>query len=351
MKTIVLITRENSQRATHVSIFLCNSLREANHFCHFVKRLPLDGEDKLVARRITANVEHSLEKYQPFKFDDFVKINDKVIQLVLHEVESQILAFALKEAKDEMKDKFFINMSRRAAEMLKEDMEYMGPVNESDIENARQVVVDIYDDLALENNRFDEAWIKYKNLKENSAKNNENFDGEDHIVLVFHGAETTADFISVFLFDDSDSADNFCDYLNPLKMEKGSFYYAMYADQMTEYETTKPPLVSFEQIFEYNRRQYDGNMIIREALNKFDPHAILMAFKGMSKRSRMLIMQSLPTKITDKINEIIEDSDKNYADLFSLNETRQAQKRILKAINKTANKSRHGKFGYEILKD
>ena len=66
MKTIVLITRENNERATHVSVFLCNSLSEASNFCRFVKRLPLAGEDKLVARWITANVEYSLEKYQPF---------------------------------------------------------------------------------------------------------------------------------------------------------------------------------------------------------------------------------------------------------------------------------------------
>jgi hypothetical protein len=347
MKTIVLITRENSERATHVLLFLCGSLKEANHFCRFVKHLPLAGEEKLVARRITANVEHPLEKYQPFKFEDFVKVDDRKLQLVMRELDAQMLAFALKEAKDEVKDKFFRNMSHRAADMLKEDMEYMGPVDESDIENARQVVVDIYDDLVFENNRFDEAWIKYKNQKENSVKNNEDLNGENHIVLVFRGAETNADFISVFLFDDSDSADNFCDYLNSLKTEKGTFCYAMYTDQMIEYETTKPPLETFDQIFEYNRRP-EGNILIRDALEKFDPRTLLTAFKGMSKRSRTLIMQSLPTKITDKINELIERSDKNYVDLIPLHKTRHAQQLILKAINKFA---KSGKYKYEILKD
>jgi len=192
MKTIVLITRENNERATHVSVFLCNSLSEANHFCHFVKRLPLAGEGKLVARWITANVEYPLEKYQPFKFDDFVKVDSRILQRVMRELDSQILAFALIDAKDEVKDKFFMNMSRRAATMLKEDMEYMGPVNESDIENARQVIVDIYDDLALENKRFNDAWKKYKDLKENSTKNKDDFNGENHIVIVFRGTETAA---------------------------------------------------------------------------------------------------------------------------------------------------------------
>jgi hypothetical protein len=352
MKTIVLITRENSEKAIFVSVFLCNTLSEANHFCRFVKRLPLAGEDKLFARRITANVEHSLEKYQPFKFDDFVKVDDRLLQFVFRELDAQILAFALNEAKDEVQDKFFRNMSRRAANMLKEDMEFMGPVNETDIENARQVVVDIYDDLALENSRFDEAWIRYKALKENSAKIKEDFKGEKHIVIVFRGEGTSADFVSVFLFDESGSADNFCRYLNSLHQDEGSFFYAKQAEQMIEYETTKPALLSFDQIFENDKKYHGKFIIIREALKKFKPLDILAAFKGIDKQSRTLIMQSLPTKTTDEINEIIKRSDKNYADIISLNETREAQQRILDAVNKAAEKFRQDKLGggIEIFK-
>ena len=88
MKTIVLITRENSERVSHVSVFLFGSDSEAKHFCYFVNRLSLAGEDKLVARRIIANAEYSLEKYQPFSFDDFVKLDDRTIQRVLRESDS-----------------------------------------------------------------------------------------------------------------------------------------------------------------------------------------------------------------------------------------------------------------------
>jgi len=51
MQTIVLITRENSERVTHVSVYLCSNYNEANHFCYFVNRLSLAGEDKLIAKR------------------------------------------------------------------------------------------------------------------------------------------------------------------------------------------------------------------------------------------------------------------------------------------------------------
>ena len=314
MKTIVLITRENSERATNVSVFLCNSDSEAKHFCHFVNRLPLAGDDKLIARRITTNVEYSLEKYQPFKFDDFAKLDDRKIQLIMRELDSEMLAVSLIDAKEEVKDVFFRNMSKRAASMLEEDIAYWGPVSESDIENARQVTLDIYDDVTREN-RFDEAWARYKNLKKEKTKNKKNFDNEKHIVLAFRGVKTAADFVSVYLFDDNESADDFCHYLNSLESDKESFFYAKHAEQITEYETTKPALVSFDQIFEYNRRY--GGWIIREALKKFDAHTILKAFKGIDKCSRMLIMQSIPTKTTDEINELIEESDKNNYDCFS----------------------------------
>ena len=350
MKTIVLITRENSEKTTNVSVFLCDSYSDAKHFCHFVKRLSLAGEDKLFARRITVNAEYSLEKYQAFGFDDFVKLNDRTIQRAMREMDSQILAIALMDAKKEVKDIFFRNMSKRAAAMLQEDMEYVGPVTESDIESARQYTLNVYDDLIIEN-RFDEAWVKYRKMKENEIKNQDDSNGETSIGLVFRGAGNTADFVSVYLFDEYSSADQFCHYLNSLEPDKGSFFYARHIDQMTEYETTKPLLISFDQIFDLNRvcGEYNGAFIIREALKKFSSTAILQAVKGLDKRSRMLLMQSLPTKSTDEINESIEKSDKYNTDLTSLNYTRKAQQRIIDAVNKIACKFRRGEYTQDVV--
>jgi len=342
MRTIVLITRENSERTTHVSVFLFGSDSEAKHFCHFTNRLSLAGEDKLVARRITVNAEYSLEKCQPFSFDDFIKLDGRTMQRVIRESDSQILAVALKDAKEEVKEQFLRNMSKRASSMLEEDMEYWGPATESDIENARQLILDIYDDLTREN-RFDEAWAKYKNLKESKTENQEECDNRDHIVLVFCGAETVADCVSVYLFDEYKSADHFCNYLNALKPEKDSFFHARHADQMVEYETTKPLLTSFDQIFEYSRvhGEFDGALIIREALKKFESYTILKALKGLDKHSRTLIMQSLPTKFTDEINEDIEHSDKYRTDFFTLSDSRKAQQKIINAVNVTYCKYKH----------
>ncbi len=78
-----------------------------------------------------------------FIFEDVVKIDDKGIQAVLKEIDNDELALALKTASEELSDKIFQNMSDRAAELVKEDMEYMGPVRVSDVESAQQRIVDI----------------------------------------------------------------------------------------------------------------------------------------------------------------------------------------------------------------
>jgi len=78
-----------------------------------------------------------------FVFEDILLVNDKGIQSVLKEVDNDELALALKTASDELKEKMFNNMSERAAQLIKEDMDYMGPVRLSDVESAQQKIVDI----------------------------------------------------------------------------------------------------------------------------------------------------------------------------------------------------------------
>ena len=78
-----------------------------------------------------------------FVFEDIQKVNDKGIQSVLKEVDNSELALALKTASKELQNKIFKNMSERAAAMIAENMQYMGPVRVSDVEAAQQRIVDI----------------------------------------------------------------------------------------------------------------------------------------------------------------------------------------------------------------
>lgn len=77
-----------------------------------------------------------------FVFDDISKLTDKDIQVVLKNVEASKWALALKGASDEFKQKILGNMSQRAAEMLREEMEFLGPVKLSDVEAVQQLIVE-----------------------------------------------------------------------------------------------------------------------------------------------------------------------------------------------------------------
>jgi len=78
-----------------------------------------------------------------FVFDDIGKLTDKDIQTVLKNVETPQWALALKGASPELKQKILGNMSQRAAAMLTEEMEYLGPVRLSEVEAVQQQIVDI----------------------------------------------------------------------------------------------------------------------------------------------------------------------------------------------------------------
>jgi len=78
-----------------------------------------------------------------FVFEDINLVDDRGIQMVLKEVDNSDLALALKTASEDLKQKIFRNMSERAAGMIQEEMEYMGPVKLSDVESSQQKIVDI----------------------------------------------------------------------------------------------------------------------------------------------------------------------------------------------------------------
>lgn len=78
-----------------------------------------------------------------FVFEDILSLDNRSIQRTLREVDNQDLIMALKGASEDVKKRIFENMSKRQAEMVKEDMEYMGPVRLRDVEDAQQKIVNI----------------------------------------------------------------------------------------------------------------------------------------------------------------------------------------------------------------
>lgn len=78
-----------------------------------------------------------------FVFEDIVHLDDRSVQQVLREVDTKELSLALKGVSDEVAQKVFRNMSKRAASMLQEEMEFMGPVRLRDVEASQQRIVNI----------------------------------------------------------------------------------------------------------------------------------------------------------------------------------------------------------------
>ena len=78
-----------------------------------------------------------------FVFDDLIEVDDRGIQLILREVQSESLIVALKGASEGLREKIFKNMSSRAAEMLREDLEAKGPVRVSEVEAEQKEILKV----------------------------------------------------------------------------------------------------------------------------------------------------------------------------------------------------------------
>ncbi|MEC9374339.1 MAG: flagellar motor switch protein FliG, partial [Planctomycetota bacterium] len=103
------------------------------------------ASEKAIMERLEADDPDLVEQIRRlmFVFEDILLVNDKGIQAVLKEIDNDELALALKTASTDLQQKIFSNMSERAAQLIKEEMEYMGPVRVSDVEGAQQRIVDV----------------------------------------------------------------------------------------------------------------------------------------------------------------------------------------------------------------
>ena len=101
--------------------------------------------EKSVLERLDAQDPELAEEVrnQMFVFDDIAKLTDREIQMILREVDTKDLSVALKGASEEMQDRIFTNMSERVGTMLKEEMEFSGPVRMSDVEEVQLRVVQV----------------------------------------------------------------------------------------------------------------------------------------------------------------------------------------------------------------
>ncbi len=116
----------------------------------------LNAIDRATEEEILADIEEESAqlaeeiKALMFVFDDIIDVDDRAIREVLKEIQNDDLTLALKAANDDLKNKFFGNLSERAGNMIKEDLEIMGPVKLSDVEAAQQKIVRVIRRLEAE---------------------------------------------------------------------------------------------------------------------------------------------------------------------------------------------------------
>jgi flagellar motor switch protein FliG len=109
----------------------------------------IEGEAVESIREFDGELAQKIQD-EMFKFDDLMDVDDRSLQLVLREVEAEKLIIALKGADAEIREKIFKNMSERAAEQLREDLESRGPVRLSEVEAQQKEILKIVRRLAEE---------------------------------------------------------------------------------------------------------------------------------------------------------------------------------------------------------
>lgn len=109
----------------------------------------LNNADRSLEAQVLEGIEEQRESLAEeirrlmFVFEDLLGVDDRGIMSILKEVSTDDLKLALKTASEELQDKIFGNMSSRAVEMLKEDMEIMGPTRLKDVEVAQQAIIKV----------------------------------------------------------------------------------------------------------------------------------------------------------------------------------------------------------------
>ena len=109
----------------------------------------LNQVDGITEESVLSHIENEdgdladMVRQKMFIFEDLLQIENRHFRDILQNVDNQLLIKALKTTSDDMKNKVFSNLSERASEMLKEDMEVMGPVKLSEVEEAQQEVIKI----------------------------------------------------------------------------------------------------------------------------------------------------------------------------------------------------------------
>jgi len=136
-----VLEKQFSGNADNIKSSGVGGLKTAANILNFMETA-LESEIIEGIRETDAEMGDGIQELM-FVFDNLIDVDDRGIQSLLREISSENLILALKGADDELKEKIFKNMSKRAAEMLRDDLESKGPVRLSDVEVAQKEILAI----------------------------------------------------------------------------------------------------------------------------------------------------------------------------------------------------------------
>jgi len=156
-KSIVITTYGHEKTIDKIAVSLFDEIdagytmddKNAKTYCDTINNLELKGDSWIIATIVSENNQYTLDNFLPVTFDIILKMDDRSVQKVLRENHDYDLAIALKNEKEEIREKVFRNLSKRAALMLKENLEIMGdrPIRTQDIRASQERIIYIIYEL------------------------------------------------------------------------------------------------------------------------------------------------------------------------------------------------------------
>lgn len=142
----ILEKQFSGKNTSNVKSSAVGGLKAAANILNFMEG-GMDSEVIEAVKDVDADLGQELQENM-FLFENLLDVDDRGIQVLLREITNEILIMALKGADEAMKEKVFKNMSKRAAEMLRDDLDAMGPAKLSDVESAQKEIIAIARRLA-----------------------------------------------------------------------------------------------------------------------------------------------------------------------------------------------------------
>jgi hypothetical protein len=138
---VIVVSHINDENK--FTIYEFGTSQQASGFCKMINTLCPKDDGWIYAKEITLGVEYNLENFIRMNFRILADLDDLAVQKILQVTSNEQIAKALKSADKDVQEKVLKNMSSRAQILLKEDMEYMGPVRLKDAEEAQEYMLNI----------------------------------------------------------------------------------------------------------------------------------------------------------------------------------------------------------------